>query len=386
MVPSLRPSSRDDFEIAIICALRVERDAVEGLLDDEYETDGFSYGKAVEDPNAYTTGRLGNQHVVLAYMPNMGKASAAAVTSNIRHSFQSIKLGLIVGICGGIPKTPELTEILLGDVIISTSVIQIDFGRQYPNGFMRKRELEDTLGRANPEIRSFVERASGYLVRERLKEKINIFSTQLCARNGFQTSLYPGPENDKLYPSAYRHKHQKPDSCAVCSRCRDQEDPVCESAMKSSCTDLGCDEMLLVRRDRIKAAKGVRIDGSSTPNEADIKNTQKAMIHFGRIASGDTVMKSGWHRDKIKDCENVIGFDMESAGALDCIPTVVIKGVCDYSDSHKTKRWQKYAAATAAACAKAILEEWRTSDKPYSGTYLFLSFALTYATSEMVGR
>src|SRR5579871_205144 len=192
MTPLLRPCSRDDFQIAIICALRTERDAIEALLDEEYETDGFSYGKAVEDPNAYTTGRLGNQHVVLAYMPNMGKASAAAVASNIRHSFQSIKLSLIVGVCGGVPKTPEATEILLGDVIISTSVIQIDFGRQYPNGFARKRELEDTLGRANPEVRAFVERASGYRVRERLREKTSIFSTQLCARNGFRTSTYPG--------------------------------------------------------------------------------------------------------------------------------------------------------------------------------------------------
>ena len=41
-----RPSGRDDFEIAIICALPLERNAVEALLDDEYEVDGFSYGKA----------------------------------------------------------------------------------------------------------------------------------------------------------------------------------------------------------------------------------------------------------------------------------------------------------------------------------------------------
>jgi nucleoside phosphorylase len=371
MASLLRPNSRDDFEIAIICALRIERDAVEALLDEEYETDGFSYGKAFEDPNAYTTGRLGNQHVVLAYMPNMGKASAAAVASNIRHSFQSIKVGLIVGVCGGVPTTPEATEILLGDVIISTSVIQIDFGRQYPNGFVRKRELEDTLGRANPEIRAFVERISGYLVRERLKEKTSIFSTQLCTRNGFQTSTYPGPENDKLYPSSYRHKHQKSDSCAICGCCQDQKDPVCESALKSSCADLGCDEILLVRRERVQMAKGLRTDGSSIPNEADIKNAQKATIHFGRIASGDTVMKSGQDRDRIIEYEKVIGFEMESAGAWDYIPTVVIKSVCDYSDSHKAKGWQKYAATTAAACTKAFLEEWRTADKPYSGTYLF---------------
>src|SRR5436190_19682118 len=99
-----RPNSRDDFEIAIICALSVEGDAVEKLLDEEYETDGFSYGKARWDSNTYTTGRLGNQHVVLVYMPGMGMTSAAAVASNIRSSFERIKVGIVMGICGGVPR------------------------------------------------------------------------------------------------------------------------------------------------------------------------------------------------------------------------------------------------------------------------------------------
>ena len=34
---------------------------------------------------------------------------------------------------------------------------------------------------------------------------------------------------------------------------------------------------------------------------------------------------------------------------------LVIRGICDYADSHKNKTWQPYAAATAAACAKEIL-------------------------------
>jgi hypothetical protein len=39
---------------------------------------------------------------------------------------------------------------------------------------------------------------------------------------------------------------------------------------------------------------------------------------------------------------------------------LVIKGVCDYADSHKNKRWQGYAAATAAAVTKGFLENWGT--------------------------
>ena len=34
---------------------------------------------------------------------------------------------------------------------------------------------------------------------------------------------------------------------------------------------------------------------------------------------------------------------------------LVIRGICDYADSHKSKKWQKYAAATAAAYAKELL-------------------------------
>lgn len=40
---------------------------------------------------------------------------------------------------------------------------------------------------------------------------------------------------------------------------------------------------------------------------------------------------------------------------MDSFPCLVIRGICDYSDSHKNKIWQPYAAATAAAYAKALL-------------------------------
>jgi hypothetical protein len=87
-------------------------------------------------------------------------------------------------------------------------------------------------------------------------------------------------------------------------------------------------------------------------------------IHFGGLASGDQVIKSALHRDRIAIQEDVIGFEMEGAGLWDTIPTIVVKGVCDYADSHKDKEWQLYAAATAAACAKGILRLWRENPRP----------------------
>lgn len=52
--------------------------------------------------------------------------------------------GLVVGVSGGVPRDENMNaEILLGDVIISTGVIQFDFGRQLPDQWHR-RLLEDT--------------------------------------------------------------------------------------------------------------------------------------------------------------------------------------------------------------------------------------------------
>jgi nucleoside phosphorylase len=366
MARPLRPYNRDGFEIAIICALPIERDAVEALLDEGYEDDGFSYGKEAMDSNAYTIGRLGNQHVVLAYMPGMGMIRAAAVAANIRFSFTGIKVCIVVGICGGVPTTANGVEIVLGDVIISTSIIQIDFGRQYPNKFVRKASVEDTLGRANPEIQSFVGQISGRRVVERLQEKTSVYTTQLGARNGFSKSAYPGPEKDQLYPAEYQHKHWQQGSCGICDNCHHLNDDVCEGALNKPCAELGCDKNQLIERKRLRAASGIGSVGSHIPT-AETKKAQKPSIHFCRMACSSQVMKSGQHRDRIAQQERVIGFEMESAGTWDYIPTVVIKSVCDYADGHKNKDWQEYAAATAAACTKAFLEQWRSADRRTQG-------------------
>jgi nucleoside phosphorylase len=46
---------------------------------------------------------------------------------------------------------------------------------------------------------------------------------------------------------------------------------------------------------------------------------------------------------------------MEAAGLMNSFPCLVIRGICDYADTHKNKRWQEYAAAMAAAYAKDLL-------------------------------
>uniref|UniRef100_A0A0C4DID9 Nucleoside phosphorylase domain-containing protein n=1 Tax=Fusarium oxysporum (strain Fo5176) TaxID=660025 RepID=A0A0C4DID9_FUSOF len=145
----LRPKSRDEFGIAILCALTLEADAVLTLFDRHWDEDGsHSYGKARGDPNAYSTGVIGQHNVVLAHLPGMGKITAGQIASFCRMSYVNVSLALVVGICGGAPfygKARE--EILLGDVIISTGVVQYDYGSRYPDMFKEKDTLDDAPGR-----------------------------------------------------------------------------------------------------------------------------------------------------------------------------------------------------------------------------------------------
>ena len=45
---------------------------------------------------------------------------------------------------------------------------------------------------------------------------------------------------------------------------------------------------------------------------------------------------------------------MEAAGFMNHFPCLVIRGICNYCDSHKHKGWQDYAAMVAAAYAKDL--------------------------------
>jgi hypothetical protein len=78
-------------------------------------------------------------------------------------------------------------------------------------------------------------------------------------------------------------------------------------------------------------------------------------IHYGQIASANQLMKDAILRDKLAKEYGVLCFEMESAGLMNHFLCLVIRGICDYSDTHKNKDWQRYAAMTAAAYAKDLL-------------------------------
>jgi nucleoside phosphorylase len=356
----MQPSRREEFEIAIICALPLEYNAVSLLFDEFWDEDGDHFGRAAGDPNNYTTGRIGKYNVVLALLPHMGKVNAASAAASVQSSYTGLRLALLVGICGGVPKKGkgEDDEVLLGDVVISKTIVQYDFGRRYPDKFVQKDTVGDNLGRPNKDIRGLLAALETDIGLERLQQRtahhLKELQVSAARRKRRAKYNYPGTAEDKLFKPSYRHKHHGTPAC-ICKHCNEKSDPVCEEALNSSCADLLCDETYLMPRERLKTKRQLEQD--------DETNVQEPAIHIGRIASGDTVMKSGEDRDSIAKQDDVIAFEMEGAGVWDEVPCVVIKGVCDYADCHKNKRWQDFAAATAAAAMKALLERYIQTDR-----------------------
>lgn len=331
------PRGRADFEVAIICALPLETDAVEAVFDQEWDHD---YGKIHGDRNYYSFGSIGSFNVVLVHMGGMGKISATTAAINCCQSFTGLKLGLVVGICGGIPYTPSENEIVLGDVVISDGVVQYDFGREYPEGFSRRAERPFE---PDVRLRPLLNKLKGRRGREKLQEAAmeNLRKLEQVLKND---ACYPKSAEDKLFDSTYRHRHRHPDPCTVCTPGPGNLDRVCDRAPDILCSDLGCASAKILRC--IKAA-----------------DSRQPAVHFGMYASGDKVMKSGEQRDLIAAEEKIIAFEMEGAAVWEHFESrcLVIKGVCDYADSHKSKGFQKYAAATAAAFMKAFLASWSSS-------------------------
>lgn len=321
------------------------------LFDHFWDDDGDLYGRASGDPNVYTTGCIGQHNVVLVTLPNMGTTSAASASAALRSSYNGLRVALVVGICGGVPRISG-HDAFLGDVVISKSVIQYDYGREYPGSFVVRNTIEDSLGRANRDIRGLLSHFETERGRELLQDKSasHLKKLQELAIRKRRRANYqcPGKSQDSLFAPDSIHKHR-----AACDACAAEASAICDPATKASCAQLGCDEAYQVVRNHPSLPDGVEY----APE-----------IFIGRIASGNKVMKSGTDRDRIAAEHDIVAFEMEGAGVWDEVPCIVVKGICDYADSHKNKNWQDFAAATAAAVARSIIERYVLDDSVSSSS------------------
>lgn len=302
-----------DYTIAIVCAMYFELSAIRYMLDREH-----SRLPTPDDDIIYTFGELHGHNVVLSCLSGkQGKGAAAIISTNIKHTFPSIKWRFLVGIGGGIPSSYH--DIRLGDVVVSMpdgkygGVVQYDLGRDMNTGF----ETKDFLWPTPTLLRSAVETMrSDHLVRE---NKIMEYLSAMQQRWPRLTAYKRPSEPDILYQEDYDHSPNAP-SCA------------------------GCDPSQIFTR---------------SPREDEHPH-----IHYGLIASGDRVlMDVPKRREALKGLGDVLCVEMEAAGLMSGYPCLVIRGISDYADSHKNWDWQHYAAATAAGCAKELIS-YISADKP----------------------
>ncbi|EFQ27981.1 phosphorylase superfamily protein [Colletotrichum graminicola] len=344
MTGRARARQREDFRIAIICALPLEYDAVTFAFDEIWGDDDGRPANAPGDSTPYTTGRMGSHNVVLLLLPGMGKVNATGAAARLQSSYNGIKLAILCGICGGVPSPGTKDELFLGDVVISKSVLQCDLGRKYPDKFVLKDTIEESLGRPSREVRTLIAFLETRLGRSRLQHRASqvLEQVQQKAHKEYQ-DLYRRPDAayDRLFEPDYLHRHQNSSPCG-CS-----EAGACNVALSASCEALQCDTSRLVSRSRLEARQ--------MPGAGDAVASQELRFVVGRVGSADTVMKAGLDRDRIAKEHGLVAFEMEGAGVWDEFPCVVVKSVCDYADSHKNKRWQDFAAAAAASMAKALL-------------------------------
>lgn len=302
----------EDYHVGIICALDSELAAVEAMLDEEL---GFLYQDG-KDHNAYSLGRIHKHNVAIACLPagRDGLAAAAIVAKDMIRTFDQMRFALLVGIGGGIPDLKRNHDIRLGDVVIgqptqtSGGVVQYDKGKTKsvyewePKGSLNAPPT--ALLTALAQLKARHRRQDSFMSRY-LKKMLQKYPKM--GRSGYAC---PGPDRDVLYDATYQHEVDNMD-CHKCSPDRQ-----------------------VVRSPR---------------------PTSDPEIHYGIIASGNQVIKSAQARDHLRQTCGALCVEMEAAGLMNDFPCLVIRGICDYADSHKNDVWHEYAAATAAAYAKELL-------------------------------
>lgn len=82
---------------------------------------------------------------------------------------------------------------------------------------------------------------------------------------------------------------------------------------------------------------------------------KEPVIYYRLIASVNQVMKDSKQQDQLGRDLRVLCVEMEAAGLMDDFPCLVVRGICDYADLHKSKEWQGYTAMVATAYAKELV-------------------------------
>lgn len=91
------------------------------------------------------------------------------------------------------------------------------------------------------------------------------------------------------------------------------------------------------------------------------QDPKRPKIHIGPIASSNTVLKNATVREYLRKNFKIKAVEMEASGIAEAAwqngkGYFVIRGICDFANDDKNKRWQPYAASAAAAFTREIIE------------------------------
>ncbi|KAH8435412.1 uncharacterized protein LDX57_013042 [Aspergillus melleus] len=304
------PPALEEYQIGWICALPVEAAAAHEMLD---ETFGSLEEQDNADTNIYTLGRIGKHYIVIACLgAPYGTTSATTVANHMMRTFsQSLRIGLMVGIGGGIPSATQ--DIRLGDVVISYptgscgGVLQHDMGKINENG---KRTRTSSLNSPPRLLLAAVNQMRAAALRD---DPLYLSYIQQAVQRTTRTRQNfgrPDPQHDRLFQIQYEHLSDS----ATCDDCSVEWE----------------------------VPRGKRQDNDP-------------QLHYGIIASGNTVIRHSGVREQLRKETGALCFEMEAAGLMQDFPCIVIRGICDYADSHKNKQWQGCAALVAASYTKELL-------------------------------
>jgi nucleoside phosphorylase len=321
--------THNDYTVGWICALPKEFAVAVAMVDQIHPDLPSMPG----DTCTYRVGSIGKHNVVIACLPKggIGNNPAAVVAIQIKRSFSSIRVGLMVGIGGGIP-----TKVKLGDVVISTPVDVYLGVVQWNLDKTEKNETFKRTGALNSPPKALLTAVSTMEGMNTIKE---------C-----EIPRYLEEMGKKWPKSVQRYSKPLPSGLANSNNDWNVPRDVISVLWGTILALLG---YLLGWEILAPTARGGELAGS----DGDQEQQEEIVVHYGLIPSGNQVIKNAKCRDKINERVggNVLCIEMEAAGLMKDFPCIVIRGICDYTDEQKNKNWQEYAAAVAAACAKELL-------------------------------
>lgn len=299
------------YIIGWIIAIKTEFSASATFFDEKHD----NVDTIDNNENAYLFGSIGIYNVVMAFLPKsrINTNPAASAIGDMVRSFPNLRFVIMVGIACGIPTV--YNNIRFGDVIVGVpgngqnGVRYCDFGVSKQNADFKK------YGHLNgPPTKIF-----GAITR---------FHTKYT-RRGYDFEKRITANLDKNPPIKNRFSRPKTDIFYK---------PDCEYPIGKNinlCNIIYFPKSIL---ERIKR------------NENNF-----IRIYYGIIVSGNRQIEDVIYRNKYAEEANIFCFEMEAAGIMNRFPYLVIRGICDYADTHINKDWQSFAAMAAAAYAYDFL-------------------------------